>query len=373
MVIRRIEAGNFRSYDELVFEPVAGLNLVVGKNASGKTNLLEAIYLCAYGKGFRGADADLLKRGRERAHVEANFRVGGGVDRTVRVELRRRTKEIAVGNKRLAKRQDLVGQFPVVLSGAWDFDIAAGDPKARRKYLDGLLGLLSPAYLATLRDYLRALKQRNLLLTEMREADPARLREKIEPWTESLIGYGSLLCARREAIVGELRERVRRYYTTIAGADEGVDLEYVPNVRAVEGSYADGLRRRFGELFEKERRRGLTLAGPHLDELLIQVGGVELRRFGSRGEQKTAVLALRLAQVEMIAEKRGERPVLLLDDVFSDLDIRRAERVLRAVGDLQVVATSAEEERVREVKGGVEGIVGLFRVEKGAGVQEISL
>ncbi len=365
MLISSVRAQNFRNYEKVAFKPRAGLNLVVGANASGKTNLLESVYVCAYGRGFRGTDADLLRWGQERAVVEANFRVRGGVETSVRVEVGRKGKEFSVGNKRLSRRQELVGQFPVVLSGAWDFEIAAGDPKARRKYLDGLLGLLSPAYLATLRDYLRALRQRNLLLRELRESRSDVVREKIEPWTEGLIGYGSQVCARRQAIVERLQARVVRHYDTVAGPGQQIELEYRPNVQAVEGSYADGMRRAFARVFESERRRGITLVGPHLDELVIRVGGVELRRFGSRGEQKTAILALRLAQMEEIRERRGEKPVLLLDDVFSDLDVVRAGRLVTAVRAYQVLATSAEEERVLELASGASEEIAIFRVEKG--------
>ena len=365
MLIERVEAYNFRSYAELEFGPGADLNLVVGENASGKTNLLEAIYLGAYGKGFRGADADLLMWGQSRAELAANFEVGGGVHKTVHVEIRARSKSLFLGNKKLGRRQDLVGQFPVVLSGAWDFDIAAGDPRARRRYIDGLLGLLSPAYLVTLRDYTRALKQRNLLLNEFREASADVLQEKIRPWTESLIGYGALICARREAITQELQGRVGEFYRMIAGAEQEVEIVYQPNARALEGSYADGLRAAYERAWEKERQRGITLVGPHLDDLVMKVGGVELRRFGSRGEQKTAVLALRVAQVELIAEKRGERPVLLVDDVFSDLDIGRAERFLGVLEGTQVVATSAEEERVVDVLARRSMQAKLFRAAQG--------
>ena len=318
----------FRNYHSLSFRPDSGLNVLSGPNAQGKTNLLEAMGLLLVGRSFRGAKTeDLPSWGAAGATVNGAV-VRGDVVREVR--------------RGIAPRED--GGWTVTGDGCpwaraipfgWqDLAILTGGPQARRNFLDGFAGKLQPAHLSAHRRYRQVLGRRNHLLQRGH-------LENLQPWDEQLAKIGVEILTRRRQAVAALQEEVERLYPEMAGAEHVVRLEYRASLAAgaTEADFLEALGRRR----EDERRRGVTLVGPHRDDLAVELDGHDMRTFGSRGQQRLLVLALRLAEAGPVAAAVGSAPILLLDDALSELDPEVQRRVLRhAAGSGQVFLTTAD-------------------------------
>jgi DNA replication and repair protein RecF len=344
-ILVRLSLARFRNYRSVTIQPGPGFNIVTGENAQGKTNLLEAVFLVSTGRLLRGSrDAQAILHGEDTALVEAELADTGT---TVAVELRRGVrKRVMLNGAGLPRPSDVLGRIPTVSFSAADLAIVRGEPADRRHFLDSELSQLYPAYLRHLSVYKRALEQRNSLLKVAQESFVEL--EAFEVWETQLASHGA-----------ELRRHRREWVTSIApvvvaahadlGGGEGVSVEYV------ERDDGDLAASRFEDI-----RRGVTGVGPHRDELAIEIGGVEARAFGSQGQQRTAVIALKLAVLESAASVLGVPPVLLLDDVFSDLDQGRRSRLVERSLELggQVFLTCTEPEQA-----GVE-LVGRSKVFK---------
>jgi DNA replication and repair protein RecF len=338
---------DFRNYAKLDLAFDRGLTVLIGANAQGKSNLLEAVYTASLGRSPRAsADVELVRFGQDRAYVRAKVRdprddlLEVAVDRTTG-EKRLKVNGVAV------RRGQLLGRMAAVLAGPLDGDVVRGAPGARRRVLDAALSQASPSYYFTLMRYLRVVRQRNRLLAESAGA------AALEPWDEQLVALGATLLERRRVFVRALAARAAVRHARIAGGDEDLDVVYAstadladePGAQHGEGyempaetaraNLARALARRRGE----ELRRRTSLVGPHRDDLRITVNGVDLRSFGSRGQQHTAALSLRLGEAELLREELGTWPVLLLDDVLADLDSARQIFVLREVAGPQVLLT----------------------------------
>lgn len=321
----------FRNHERLQVDLAPGLNAVVGPNGAGKTNLLEALDLVATGRSHRARrEVEVVRFGADWALVRATFH---GAGREYRAEVRvDRTglKHIRVDGAPTS-RAGLLGRAVLVWSGPEDTQVVAGPAAERRRLLDGVLCQLSPSYYETLLRYHRVVRHRNRLLRA--QAPSAAL----EVWDDQLVELGVRLAARRGGLVGRL------VAATGAWADRlgcgPVSVRYLPGM----ASEPETARQQLARVRREELRRGMSLVGPHRDDLEVLVAGVEARAFASRGQQRAVVLALRLAQAEVVREELGEHPVLLLDDVVADLDRERAGRLLGALeGGPQVVATATD-------------------------------
>jgi DNA replication and repair protein RecF len=330
--IGAVEFSDFRNFHSLSFTPAAGLNILTGPNAQGKTNLLEGLAVLMVGRSFRGVrPAEFLRWECDRAAVTG--------------ELRRR--ESARGLRRVVERREdgawvVTGEgcpWARVIPFGWhDMAILHGAPQARRDFLDGFAGKLYPAHLTAYRRYRGVLQRRNRLLQQ--GLPPARLRSGLEPWNEQLARVGIELLGRRRAAVDALQQEAAGLYPELAGRGT-VNLVYRASLGddATVESFRGALESRFNE----EVQRGLTVVGPHRDDLVIELDGRDLRSFGSRGQQRVMALTLRLAEVGPVAEAVGSTPVLLLDDALSELDPRTQARVLAHVAEVgQVFLTSAD-------------------------------
>lgn len=321
---------NFASAD-LVF-PSQGA-AIVGDNGSGKTNLLEAIYYLEIFRSFRGApDEQLVRFGAEAFYVRGRFEdgAGGSYEITAAYERRGRKKRVAVNGAEPERLSDALGRAGVVVFSPSDVALVAGAPGERRRFLDIVLSLHEPGYLTALQRYRTVLRQRNALL---RDGAPAAL---LASWDEGLVEWGARIMAVRAGWVAENAGGFERRYAAIA---DGVAarLDYkpavameapVPDVEAAAAAFRAALER----LAPRERERGMTLAGPHRDELAFLMdspsGSVDLRDFGSGGQQRTAAIALRMVEAETLRRSRGREPVVLLDDVFAELDPGRSRRII---------------------------------------------
>lgn len=344
---------HFRNYEGLVLSPGDGFNIVAGANAQGKTNLLEAVFLVSTGRLLRSAkDSQAVMHGHATGSVEAEL-VGTGTK--IRIELRTGVRKgVQLNGTNLTRPSDLLGRLPTVSFSATDLAIVRGEPSERRHFLDAELSQLFPAYLRHLSVYKRALEQRNALLKAAQETFVAS--ESFEPWEAQLAEHGTEIRRYRCEWVESISPLAAESHATLGGGEQ-LSLSLIERD---EGDLLATLEN--GR--ETDLRRGSTGSGPHRDDLAIDVGGVEARHFGSQGQQRTAVIALKLAVLGSATSVLGVPPVLLLDDVFSDLDhCRRArlvERALELGGQVFLTCTEPEQAGIELV-----GRSTVFRVASG--------
>ncbi len=358
MLLRRLELVDLRSYERAVLEPGPGPTVIVGPNAHGKTNLLEAVHRLATGSSHRvSSDGPLVREGAEAAYIRAAIETDAGRRRTVEVELRPgQGTRAKVDGQDVRRTADAVGVIRAVMAAPEDLEVIRGDPGARRRFLDDLLAQRRPAYAATRSEYDRVLRQRNQLLRSARgiEGTPRTL----SVWTERLVEHGALLVAARLAATAALRGPATSLYAELADRPEPITLDYDSSAdRAVEGepvasgpeggaeidpgTVAERLRAALAAVADDERQRGVTLVGPHRDELELSVRGLPARGYASHGQLWSLVLALRLAAHRVLSEV-GDVPLVLLDDVFAELDEARRDRLAAACRSWpQVLVTSA--------------------------------
>ena len=352
MRLRSLRLLHFRAHErrEIAFSPK--VNLLYGPNGVGKTNVLEAVhYLCLTKSFLATHDAHAVRRGSAFFEVEGEFESDRGAPVKVRlVHVPEEGKRVFVNGAPLDRLADLVGRLPVVALSPGDFVLTAGGPEERRRFLDAALSQATPRYLDDLLKYRRALRQRNALLQQVRRGG-ALAPGTLAAWDAELVELGARLIERRRRFLGEfarfLAEAFR--HLDLAGEQAGLAYETVAPMddAADEAAVAERFAGALARVSRRERERGRTLAGPHLDEVVFRLNGFEVRPFASQGQHRAFGLALRLAAFFFLRERLDETPLLLLDDVFGPLDERRGDVVLallesEAVG--QSLVTTARPE-----------------------------
>ncbi len=332
MLLRELKIEGFRNLadTELRFDDRG--QLILGDNGQGKTNLLEAIYYLTILRSFRGAaDQECLRFGGEHFNLRAHWLDDLGRPESLSAGYDGRRKKLVLSGKEVRSLSQAFGIFKSVVLTPDDINIVQGSPGVRRRYLDIVLSIISPPYLDRLKRYRKALATRNYLLR--RETRP----EVILPWEEQLAEHGTELILERERLVGELAGLYRPVFERLGNGERGTLcyrcslLEGRPE-GLEEAAARERLRERFSRELERrrpvERTRGMTLSGPQTDELAFGIEGRPLRCFGSQGQQRSAVIALKLAEARLVERRQGLRPVLLLDDIFAELDRRRCLSLL---------------------------------------------
>jgi DNA replication and repair protein RecF len=361
LYLARLSLRNYRNFADAVLElPPQGLALI-GDNGQGKTNLLEAVYYLEIFRSFRGApDEQLVRFGEEVFRVEGTLRdPASDGERTVAAafERRRRKKKVTINGGEPERLGDALGQVGAVIFSPSDVELVSGGPGERRRFLDIVLSLAEPGYLAALQRYRQALHQRNTLLRQGAAPD------LVAAWNAGLVAAGSRVVAARARWAAARAESFAAHYARVAGGQPGA-LAFVPSVdygggTPPEREVADAFAAQLERLAERERFRGMTLAGPHRDDLRFTTAApdgsaLDLRTYGSGGQQRTAAIALRMVEAETIRETRGRESVILLDDVFAELDPGRSRRIIEwidAAEGGQVILTSPKETDV-QVHGG---------------------
>ncbi len=384
MHLRRLSLTDFRSYAETDLNLEPGITTFVGSNGQGKTNLVEAAaYLATFGSHRVATDAPLIRSGADRAILRAVI-FAAGRDSLLEVEINPGRANRVRLNKAPARPRDALGVFRCVLFAPEDIVVVKGDPDQRRRYLDDLLVALRPRYAAVRADYERVLRQRTALLKSAR-ASGAVPAGALEVWDDHLVAAGAQLTAGRLRLVEELRDLVSGSYSAVSGNNRDTGLEYRMSAQpaghppaaagapasapaaapvAAEpdaGKLAGCLREALALRRRAELERAVCLVGPHRDELELSIGGLPARGYASHGESWSMALALRLAAYQLL-RAGGEDPVLMLDDVFAELDSERRERLAGLVaGAEQVLITAAVRQ---DVPGGLSGA--RFEVAEGA-------
>ena len=335
MRLRSLRLLSFRAHDETDVTFAPGVNLIYGPNGSGKTNLLEAIhYLCLSKSFLTSQDTHALRQGCPFFEVEGRFEGEQRPELTARlVYVPEEGKRIFVNKAPLERLSEVVGMLPVVVFSPADGALTAGGPDERRKFLDNTLSQARPVYLDDLLKYRRALKQRNALLFAQRRSrspvDPASL----QAWDEELIGLGARIIERRRRFIHDFDAFLAEAYQSMEAVGERPSITYETAVALEEGmteaDIAEAFRQTLRGLARRERERGRTLAGPHRDELVFRLNEFEVRPYASQGQHRTFGMALKLAKYFYLRDRLSETPLLLLDDVFGDLDPHRSDVFLR--------------------------------------------
>lgn len=332
MIIKLIELKNFRNYEKLSISFDEGTNIIYGDNAQGKTNILEAAYLSGTTKSHRGGrDKEMIRFGSDEAHIRTVI-VRGGRDYQIDLHLKKnRAKGIAIDRIPIKKASELFGILHIVLFSPEDLNIIKNGPSERRRFMDSELCQIDKIYLSDLTNYNRILNQRNKLLKDM--VYRPELKDTLPVWDQQLVETGKRIIARRRSFVEELKEIIRDIHGRISGGKEELLLTYEPDIDDI--FFADELDR----AKERDRKLCQTSVGPHRDDLLFSIGGVDIRRFGSQGQQRTSALSLKLSEIQFVKKLISDPPVLLLDDVLSELDSSRQNYLLNNICDTQTIIT----------------------------------
>lgn len=332
MVIKSLELSNFRNYDFLNIEFDKGTNILFGDNAQGKTNILEAIFLCATTKSHKGSkDRDIVNFNAEEAHIRTYLEKNQDEIR-IDMHLRKsKSKGIAIDGTRIKKAAELLGIMNVVFFSPEDLSIIKNGPAERRRFVDMELCQLDSFYLYNLNHYNKIVNQRNKLLKDL-YMNPS-LRDTLNIWDSQLVSFGSKIIERRIAFVEQLNDIIHDIHKRLSGGKEDLRIVYEPDVEESEFERALFMGQ------ERDIRMKMTAVGPHRDDFSFMVGDIDIRKFGSQGQQRTAALSLKLSEIELVKKMTKDTPVLLLDDVLSELDSNRQNYLLDSIGDIQTIIT----------------------------------
>ena len=339
MKIQSIDLQNFRNYTELHLEFDDGIHIFYGDNAQGKTNLLEAIYIASVNKSFRTVnDREMIRFQDDEGHIKLFFE-RQGVRHRIDMHLKKgRSKGVAVDSVPVKKAGDYIGFLNVILFSPEDLQIVKEGPGERRRFLDTEISLTDKIYYQAFLKYKKALEQRNQLLKDI-PFQPA-LTETLDVWDEALIRSGKELIAGRRQFISDIYEIVKETHRTITGGKELLEIRYEPDVTEETFSV------RLAEARERDLRQKTTTVGPHRDDMAFDLISlckndpvIDARIYGSQGQQRTAALSLKLSEIEWIRKKSGEPPVLLLDDVLSELDSGRQQFLLNSLNGIQTFIT----------------------------------
>ena len=360
MFITRHGCVNFRNISSLEIEPSRGVNVICGQNGQGKTNLIESIFLLTGARSFRrGKDASLIKKGEAASRIKADFYVEQRAQHiVVAIGDRGRTASLNGGSEQ--KAASLAGKIRCVVFSPEHLALVKGAPDNRRRFLDTALCQLSPAYLANLKQYSRLLAQRNTLIKDMRYIGAAE--DMLCVYNEKFVMLADYITRQRRRFTAALRDISVAKYEKVSQGAETMQIAYESSMFGNGEDTATALeilRRSRGE----EQKAGYSLFGPHRDDIVITLGGEDSRIFASQGQQRSIVLALKLAETELMSAAGDEKPILLLDDVLSELDESRRDCLLDGIEDTQAFITCCEPQSVLERCGERAEV---FRMDNGA-------
>lgn len=332
MIIKSIELADYRNYGCLSLQFDRGTNILYGDNAQGKTNILEAIFVAATTKSHKGAkDREIVNFGKEEAHIRTCLEKEG-VETRVDMHLRKnKSKGIAIDGQKIKKAADLMGLCNVVFFSPEDLGIIKNGPGERRRFVDMELCQLDSLYLYNLNHYNKIVNQRNKLLKDM-YMNPD-LRETLGIWDMQLVSFGSKIIERRKLFEEQLNEIIFGIHKKLSGDKEELVIHYEPDVEI------EDFEKRLRMNQERDIKSKMTSVGPHRDDFSFVIGDINIRRYGSQGQQRTAALSLKLSEIELVKKIAADTPILLLDDVLSELDSNRQNYLLNCIGEIQTIIT----------------------------------
>ena len=332
MIVKKLELLNYRNYSYLDIDFNSGINILYGDNAQGKTNILEALYMSGTSKSHKNAkDKETIKFGEEEAHIKTIVDKNS-IEYKIDIHLKKhKLKGIAINGMPIKKATELFGVLNLIFFSPEDLNIIKDGPSERRRFIDMELCQLDKVYLYNLTNYNKTLDQRNKLLKDM--IDKPSLKETLDSWDEQLIKYGTEIIKRRKQFIDDLNEVIFLIHKKLSGNKEELTINYEPDVNEV--NYVNALK----EARKKDERFLTTSVGPHRDDMAFLIKNVDLRKYGSQGQQRTAALSLKLSEIELVKSIIKDEPVLLLDDVLSELDKNRQNQLLNSLSKTQTIIT----------------------------------
>ena len=352
MKMKKLQLENFRNYSSYSydFEHDKEITIILGPNGQGKTNFLEAVYTLSLGKSFRTSTSeDLINWDNDYLRCNCEIAVEDDqIDLEVFYSRNPRKKNFKRNGVNL-KNSDYLGSLLTVLFHPEDLNMLYLSPSLRRKYLDVILSQTDKKYLRNLSQFKKVLKHRNALLQEIREfkfknKDTRTLIEDLDIWDFELVKFANYLLEARKNFVNYLNDHLEEFYSQIADEENKIDIEYDSKTNQTEYSDLISLRR------DEDIRRGETSTGPHRDDIRLFINGKDISKSASRGEYRTLLLAMKLIEIHYIKDKTGENPILLLDDVFSELDKKRQEHLIRSIKGCQTIITSNDLDVLTQLK-----------------------
>ena len=332
MILKSIALNHFRNYSDMFLEFDKGTNILYGDNAQGKTNILEAVYVSGTTKSHKGSkDKELIQFGQEESHIRTVVE-RDGLDYQIDMHIKKhKPKGIAINKVPIKKASELFGILNIVFFSPEDLNIIKNGPSERRRFLDMELCQLDSIYLYHLTKYNKILNQRNKLLKDINFRP--ELADTLSVWDMQLIEYGKKIINSRNKFIERLNEIVPNIHKNISGNREELILHYEPNVKE------DNMERELLKNQARDLKFGMTSIGPHRDDMSFNIQDVDIRRFGSQGQQRSCALSLKLSEIELVKQSIRETPVLILDDVLSELDSSRQNFLLNSIHDIQTIIT----------------------------------
>ncbi len=332
MILKSIALNHFRNYSDMFLEFDKGTNILYGDNAQGKTNILEAVYVSGTTKSHKGSkDKELIQFGQEESHIRTVVE-RDDLDYQIDMHIKKhKPKGIAINKVPIKKASELFGILNIVFFSPEDLNIIKNGPSERRRFLDMELCQLDSIYLYHLTKYNKILNQRNKLLKDINFRP--ELADTLSVWDMQLIEYGKKIINSRNKFIERLNEIVPNIHKNISGNREELILHYEPNVKE------DDMERELLKNQARDLKFGMTSIGPHRDDMSFNIQDVDIRRFGSQGQQRSCALSLKLSEIELVKQSIRETPVLILDDVLSELDSSRQNFLLNSIHDIQTVIT----------------------------------
>lgn len=334
MWISKIKINNFRNYNLQEINLEKNINVFYGENAQGKTNIIESIFLCSMGRSFRtNKDKEMIKLNSENAIIEIEYQKTDR-DGKIKIELGNR-KNVYINGIKIKKLSELLGNVNVVIFTPDDINILKGGPQNRRKFLDIMISQLKPNYMHNLNLYLKTLEQRNNYLRQIREEN--KDENLLEIWDEKLAEYAVTISKYRNEYMEKIQEKIKKIHNEITDDKEEIEIEYITECDNKEN---------FLNLLKSRRKldiiKGFTTKGVHRDDFVIYINKKRLDIYGSQGQHRTAILSLKLSELNIIEEEIGEYPILLLDDFMSELDQKRRNHFLEKIDNTQVIITCTD-------------------------------
>ena len=332
MILKSIALNHFRNYTDMYLEFDKGTNILYGDNAQGKTNILEAVYVSGTTKSHKGSkDKELIQFGEEESHIRTVV-MRDGLDYQIDMHIKKnKPKGIAINKMPIKKASELFGILNIVFFSPEDLNIIKDGPSERRRFLDMELSQLDKIYLYYLTKYNKILNQRNKLLKDI--SFKPELADTLSVWDMQLVGFGRKIIEARKKFIERLNDIILQIHKNLSGGKEELILCYEPNVNEEDMEQ---------ELLKNQARDlkfGMTSIGPHRDDMCFTIHGVDIRKFGSQGQQRSCALSLKLSEIELVKQSIRETPVLILDDVLSELDSNRQNFLLNSIHDIQTVIT----------------------------------
>ena len=345
MILKSLECENYRNLWHTVINPDEGINVICGENAQGKTNILECIWLFTGGRSFRGAkENELIRFGEKYSRIKIEF-FSEERDQTLEFMIQNGKRKAVLNDVPKQYLSQIIGKFCAVVFSPNHLSLIKDGPEERRGFIDGALCQIKPSYAVTVTRYRRILNERNALLKDIPRQ--RELEDTLEVWDRRLASEGAAAAAERIKYMNKLIPTAFAFYDGISGGREKLELQYKMNFGGTEDMSVPELEEALYNSLRKRRSDdiycGYTTAGIHRDDIIVRINGKDSRAYGSQGQQRSAVLALKLAEAATLGREKGESPIILLDDVLSELDPSRQDYLLRRLSGMQVFITCCEQ------------------------------